>query len=110
MSFVVLALVAYSYRPLNSVEQQFIGTWRLEDDLRRHPIIVTYHTNRTISSRGSKGMIRTSSWSARGDRLYVTNYVPVLPKWWQRVVWIFDRHDLWLTRKPMHIVELFHLS
>ena len=51
-------------------------------------------------------MIRTGSWSAQGDRLYITNHVPVLPMWWQRVVWIFDRHDLWLTRKPMHIVEL----
>ncbi len=106
MSFVVLALVAYSYRPLNAVERQFIGTWRPEDDLRQPPQLLTFHTNRTMSGRGSKGIIRTSSWSAQGDQLYITAHVPVLPRWWQRVVWIFDRHDTWLTNKPMRIVEL----
>ena len=100
------ALTGYQLRPLNAVERQFIGTWRLEDDLRQPPQLVTYHTNRTMSVRGTKGIVRTCSWSAQGDRLYLTGHVLVLPQWWQRVAWIFDRHDLWLTEKPMRIVEL----
>lgn len=102
----LVAMVAYAYRPLNAVERQFLGTWRLEDDLRQPPILVTYHANRTLSSRSHKGVVRTGSWSAWGDQLAHTIHVPVLPTWWDRLKWIPQRYDLWLTQKPMRIVEL----
>ena len=101
----ILGMLAYTYRPLNAVERQLLGTWQLEEE----PILVTFHPDRTLSSqaaKGSKGVVMTGSWSARGDQLVHTVHVPSLPTWWDQLKWISQRYDLWLTQKPMRIVEL----
>ncbi|MCA9080548.1 MAG: hypothetical protein KDA58_08310 [Planctomycetaceae bacterium] len=67
----LVALLAFVWRPLNSLERQLVGSWRYESQYGDNGTIFEYHEDRTVVIRSPKSGEFETRWWISGDQLHI---------------------------------------